>query len=198
MGLGTKNKGFSKEQIEKIGNAIIYIAKEVSDLNKTKILKILFLFEEASIKKYGTPFFGINFQLWVRGPVAKDIFIDLSDDSPSMLKDYIKKEPENTFVSIKDFNDDEFSDNDVDIMNLVLDFAKQKKATTLVNHLHGKNSLWRKSAIKYGVLEQLLNEEVNNTDYEVDFSLLFEKNSYLLERFQDSVENNEFARQLKD
>ncbi|HUB59364.1 MAG TPA: type II toxin-antitoxin system antitoxin SocA domain-containing protein [Puia sp.] len=70
--------GYTKEQIDKIGNTIIYLSQHIRDLTKTKILKILFLLEEASIKRSGQPFIGIDFQLWKLGPVAKDIFIDSS------------------------------------------------------------------------------------------------------------------------
>src|SRR6266540_4153637 len=91
-----KNKVFTRDQINKIGNAIIYLSGKITDLNKTKILKLLFLLEEASIKKYGHPFFGIDFQLWKHGPVVKDIFIDLSDENPTLLNDFIERDPENS------------------------------------------------------------------------------------------------------
>ncbi|MEI9809261.1 MAG: type II toxin-antitoxin system antitoxin SocA domain-containing protein [Bacteroidota bacterium] len=91
------NKAFTKDQISKIGNTIIYLAERVQDLNKTKILKFLFLIEEASIKKSGKPFFGIDFQIWKFGPVAKDIYIDLTtqifDDEPILLNEFIERNP---------------------------------------------------------------------------------------------------------
>src|SRR5258706_9819966 len=114
MSITSKNKSFTKDQINKIGNSIVYLSKNISDLNKTKILKLLFLMEEACIKKFGHPFFGIDFQLWKLGPVAKDIFIDLSDETPTLLKDFVKKDTINpsNFIAKAEFNDDEFSDND--------------------------------------------------------------------------------------
>ena len=194
-----KNKGFTKDQISKIGNSIIYLAQHISDLNKTKILKILFLLEEASIKKYGHPFYGIDFQLWVRGPVAKDIFIDLSDESPVLLKDFIERDPAEAsrFIAKSSFNDDEFSDNDIILMDLIIDFAKSKNAKYLVNHTHDTHSLWRKSAIKYGVLELLENESVNSTEFEIDFSLLFDSASPIKDKYESSRDNREFINDLK-
>ena len=53
MLIPTKDIAFNKDQIDKIGNTIIFLSKNMGDLNKTKILKLLFLLEEASIKKYG-------------------------------------------------------------------------------------------------------------------------------------------------
>ncbi len=172
----------------------------MGDLTKTKILKILFLLEEAAIKKTGQPFTGLEFQLWKLGPVAKDIFIDLSfDESPILLKDYIQKDPADNkmFRASATFNDDEFSANDIKLMDIIVEFVKNKPASYLVKHTHGTTSLWRKSALQYGVLELLENELVNSTDYEVDFTLLFPEPSYLAERFEDAKENFEFIKSLK-
>lgn len=202
MNVDIRNKAFTRDQINKIGNAIIYLSKKIPDLNKTKILKLLFVIEEACIKKFGHPFFGIDFQLWKLGPVAKDIFIDLSDESPILLKDFVKKDPSNScnFIAITEFSDDEFSDNDIELMDLIINFAKDKSASYLVSHTHSQNSLWRKSAIQYGVLEALENELLNSTEYPIDFNLLFDNPSmpsYLKERFEESKENLEFVKLLK-
>ncbi|AXY77461.1 DUF4065 domain-containing protein [Paraflavitalea soli] len=197
-----KNKIFTKDQIDKIGNTIIYLSHGLTDLNKTKILKLLFILEEASIKKYGYPFFNIDFQLWKHGPVVKDIYIDLCEETPNLLKDYILRDSQTTsnFVAKKPFCDDEFSDNDIEILDRIVSFAKQKNAKYLVNHTHDQNSLWRKSAIKYGILESLENELINSTDFEIDFNLLFEnaESNYFKERYEEAKDNREFVRQLKN
>lgn len=172
----------------------------MDDLTKTKILKILFLLEEASIKKTGQPFLGIDFQLWKLGPVAKDIFIDLSvDEGPVLLKDYISRDSidNKLFRAKADFCNDEFSVNDIKLMDIIIEFVKNKPAAYLVKHTHGPASLWRKSALQYGVLELLESETINSTEYPVDFSLLFPETNYLSERFEDSKENLEFTKTLK-
>jgi len=193
--------GYTKNQIDKIGNTIIYLGQSISDLTKTKILKILFLLEEAAIKTTGQPFVGIDFQLWKLGPVAKDVFIDLSsDESPVLLQSYIERDltDNRIFKAKASFNNDEFSANDIKLMDTIIEFVKDKPAAYLIKHTHGPNSLWRKSAIQYGVLEALEKELVNNTEYEVDFTLLFPNSSYLADKYQDSKENLEFVRTLKD
>jgi len=198
-----ENRAFTKDQINKIGNTIIYLSTRMPDLNKTKILKLLFVIEEAAVKKTGKHFFGIDFQLWKYGPVAKDIYIDLTtslwDDSPILLNDFIQRDPNSpeNFIAKRAFNDDEFSDSDLQLLDLVIKFAKDKTAKYLVDHTHGINSLWRKSALKYGVLESLENELLNSTEFNVDFSLLFDEHSPLAERYEESKENLNFIRQLK-
>ena len=196
MLIPSKDIAFTKDQIDKVGNTIIYLSKEMTDLTKTKILKIIFLLEEASIKKYGYPFFGIDFQIWKLGPVVKDIFIDLSEESPGLLSEYITRDETNVsvFRSVKDFNDDEFSDNDMELLQIVTSFVKDKNASALVKITHSQNSLWRKSAIKNGVMELLEEELINSTEYNIDFSLLFENNPDMIERFEEIKENLEFSK----
>lgn len=190
---------FTNQQINKLGNTVVYLSKGVSDFNKTKILKLLFILEEVSVKKFGHPFFGFDFQLWKLGPVLKDVYIDLTEDNISLLKNYIKRAEFNKaeFEPISEFNDDEFSDNDIYLMDKVIEFARHKTAKDLIEYTHNENSLWRKSAIKNGVLEQLEAKELNSTEHLVDFSLLFENNSFLKEKYDNAIDNLEFINHLK-
>jgi|SRR5579872_1525280 len=191
--------GYTRQQVDKIGNSIIYFASRLDGLTKTKILKLLYILEEAAIRKYGYPFFGVDFQLWKHGPVLKDIFIDLSDEKPSILESYVERNPHDyaTFRAKGKFTDDEFSDNDIELLDKVVDYAKTKTAKKIVDFLHGSNSLWRKSAIKYGVLELLENETINSTEYDIDFNILFENNPDMQDRYESAKENIEFMRSLK-
>jgi uncharacterized phage-associated protein len=189
----------TNQQINKLGNTIVYLSDKVSNFNKTKILKLLFILEEGSVKKFGHPFFGFDFQLWKLGPVMKDVYIDLSDDNISILKDFIQRSENDMteFSSLVEFNDDEFSDNDIYLMDKVIEFAKNKTAKELVDYTHNDNSLWRKSAIKNGVLEKLEAQSINSTEHIIDFSLLFEDDSFLKEKYENSLDNLEFINHLK-
>ena len=190
---------FTTQQIDKLGNALIYLSKNVGDFNKTKILKLLFLLEESSIKKFGHPFFGFDFQLWKFGPVLNDVYIDLSEDGLPLLKDYIKRIDLNKseFEAAKDFNDDEFSDNDINLMDTIINFARNKTAKDLVDHTHTDKSLWKQSAINCGIFEQLEAQKTPSTNYLIDFSLLFEDNSFLKVRYEGSKNNLQFINNLK-
>jgi len=187
------------QQIQKIGNTLIYLADNVGELSKTKILKLLFLLEESSVKRFGYPFFGLNFQIWKLGPVLKEVYIDLSEDSPNLLKDFVEKDLyDNKLYTAKgEFNDDQFSDNDIYLLEKIKDFARHKTAKDLIDFTHEENSLWRKSAIKNGILQELESNEVNSTEFTIDFSLLFENNELLKERYLESQENLEFIHHLK-
>ena len=187
------------QQVEKLGNTLVYLARHVGDLSKTKILKLLFLLEESSIKRFGYPFFGLNFQIWKLGPVLKEVYIDLSEDCPNLLDGYIEKADYDNrlYITKADFNDDQFSDNDIYLLEKIRDFARHKTARELVDFTHEENSLWRRSAIKNGILQELESSEINSTEFVIDFSLLFENDESLRERYLESIETLEFIHHLK-
>jgi uncharacterized phage-associated protein len=163
---------YSKEVIDKLGNSMVYIAKRVPSLSKTKLLKLLYLLEEVSVKENKLPFFGIPFEVWQAGPVAKDVFIDL-DVTPVLFGEYIsiKRDDKATYIFAKsDFRDDEFSDNDMEVMNDVIEKYGNKTATQLVKILHKKGSAWHKVAEENGLNEAFDKKITNSSSKEIDFT----------------------------
>jgi uncharacterized phage-associated protein len=78
------------------------------------------------------------------------------------------------FKARKEFSDDEFSQQEIRIMNEVLTEFGERSATQLVNYLHRKDSLWYKTAQKNGVLEWFNNGLCNSTDIRIDFGELID------------------------
>lgn len=192
---------YTKEEIDKIGNAIIYLADKIPFLSKTKILKLIYLIEETSIRKYGLPIFNLSFLLWKFGPVSKDLFIELSSDL-DLLQHYITvkrndNDCNNYFVSLQPFCDDEFSDNDMSVIDLVIDKFKGYSAEELVKFTHREHSLWHTTAKEAGVLESLENQLVNNTDIEIDFSTLLKHDTLKKGMYLQHKEYLMLSRSLK-
>lgn len=189
----------TKGQVEKMGNSIVYLGGRVSELSKTKLLKLLFLIEEKSINDYGVPFFGLEFKIWQFGPVSKPIFEALTDVDTGILKDYIFKNRFDEYEGKKDFIDDEFSNNDIKVLDWAVDFARHKIAEDLVNHTHSKNSLWRRCAIHYDIYDKFQRKELTYSNYNIDFTLLFEKDKegYLIEKYNSALENISFSQKYK-
>jgi uncharacterized phage-associated protein len=189
----------TSSQIEKLGNTLIYLANGVSELNKTKILKLLFLIEEESIKKHGYPFFGFNFELWQFGPVLKEVHAELSNPELYVLGKYIKraKWDDSMYEAVKEFNDDEFSDWDIEILESIVLFAKNKIAKDFVAITHADDSLWTQTAKKYGVLDDLEQRKIATTDHLIDFALLFKGDEAMLQRYEIALENLNAIHSLK-
>lgn len=155
---------------KKIGNAVVYIAQRIPRLSKTKLLKLLYLMEEYSVKRFQTPFLGVPFEVWQAGPVAKDIFIDLSE-TPVILDGYVEKEvvEGKTYIKAKAvFSDDEFSDNDITVMDDVIRKYGQMTARQLVDLTHQEGSLWQITAERNHLLEAFAKKELNNSDCQID------------------------------
>ena len=62
---------FSSEQLEKIGNTVVYLADRIENLSKTKLLKLLYILDEISIKKSGIPMLNLKYKVWKFGPVSE-------------------------------------------------------------------------------------------------------------------------------
>jgi uncharacterized phage-associated protein len=192
-------KSYTKEELAKIGNAIIFLVERIPKLSKTKALKLIYIIEEISVKKYGLPFFNLKFYVWQFGPVAKDLYVEFSD-SPVLLEDFIETKHSNgkTIITAKSaFNDDEFSDNEIDILELVVGTFKNYNSKKLVDYTHREHSLWHTTAEKNCVLELLETEQLNNTDIELDFADLIRNDEFKSETYAKHNEYLKTSRLLK-
>ena len=187
------------EQIDKIGNTVIYLSSRVGELAKTKLLKLLFLIEEKSITEYGTPFFYLDFKVWQFGPVVEVVYNEISNEKTEIFKDYFKKNIFDEFEQVTGFNDDEFSNNEVALLDDMVGFSRNKTAKDFVKITHSPKSLWTRTAKKHGVFNELEYGELTKTDLSIEFEMIFENNtnSYIFERYINSIENNIFSKNFK-
>lgn len=181
----TSNK-YSIDDLEKLGQTFIFLSnsKKVSFFNKTKALKLLYLLDEISIKKFGVPFVGLEYEVWQYGPVAQDVYIDLSE-KPVLLAKYIKTEKKfiptlNNEVTIitsnLNFSDDEFTDNDLETLNYVVKVFGGLSATELTKITHRKSSLWYKIANEKGLLIPFEKSTRLSSNWMIDFTELLDEN----------------------
>lgn len=180
----------SDNQIKKVGNALVYLINNVGHLSKTKALKLIYILDELSIKRSGIPFFNLTYKVWKFGPVSEELFIDLSSDT-TMLKDYITKghgEDYTRLITQATFSDDEFSDNDIDLLDYVIEKFGGKSAKELISYTHRKKSPWYQSASQHGVLELLEGEKINNTELVIDLSALIEHDERKKALYDDFME----------
>ncbi len=163
---------FSEYTKQKLGNTIVYIARKKSNLSKTQLLILLYLMEERMALKYHIPFIGIPFEVWQIGPVAKDVFVDLSD-SPYLLKNFVKTDFKDggTFIeAIADFDDNEFSECEIEMMDEILAKYGNMTASDLFSETHKEGTLWYRTAVRTGLLEAFNKYECNNSDQQIDFT----------------------------
>ena len=176
MSSAANNKYFqlSTDQIDKVGNAMIYLAEKIPNIAKTKLLKLLYLLDEFSIKKSGIPFFNLQYKVWKLGPVSEEIFIELSD-KPFRFGKFIaiKNTEAETFIFPKaEFCDDEFSDNDMDLLEDIASQFFSMTAKQLIEYTHRPNTPWRNTAEMNNVYDLLEKGLINNSEFIIDMSTL--------------------------
>jgi len=183
---------YTKEQVDKIGNTIVYLATEIQSISKTKLLKLLYILDEISIKKSGIPFLNLEYKVWKFGPVASDIFVELSS-APSMLKNYIERkatqEGHIVISPLAKFVDDEFTDNELDLLCFVVDKFKHSTVSELITFTHRKSSPWYNAAVKNLVYESLENELISSTDIKIDMRELINYDERKLKIYEDYLEH---------
>lgn len=195
----TINDKYSHDQIDKLGNALIYLIDKMGSLPKTSLLKLVYIIEEKSIERRGMPFFNLDFEVWKFGPVCQNLYVEFSEE-PILLKKFIKKRNiKNGFVFDKNasFNDDEFSDSDIFLIDEIINEFSGANCNDLVAYTHRENSLWYNTAKENGVLELLLNEEIPTTNLKIDFTELIKNEPSKLEFYYEHKEFLNFVSSLK-
>lgn len=161
---------FSEASKRKLGNAILYIAQRAKYPYKTEVLKLLFLMEERMVQQYHVPFLAIPFSVWHLGPVSVDVFEELSD-GPTLLDDYISILQSGNGIKVlckRAFDDDEFSDAELLVMDAVMDKYGHMTSDQLVAETHKVGSLWQVTAKEHGLLDDFAAKRANSSTVVLD------------------------------
>lgn len=104
---------------------------------------------EGSIKRAGIPMFALDYRAWRMGPVAKEVFVDLSGDV-TVLKDFIRVVRDDRggrIEAVRPFSDDEFSDRDMELLENMTG-VNERASSELIDVTHDRNSLWYQLAVE--------------------------------------------------
>jgi uncharacterized phage-associated protein len=185
------NKTYHKltsEQLDKVGNAMIFLSTEIPGLQRTKLLKLLYILDEFSIERSGIPFFNLQYKMWRFGPVSPSIFLELKDKLIHFDK-YIQIESE--YINPKlTFCDDEFSDNDIDLLYLVVEKFKNASGRELVDYTHRPHSPWRNAAERNNIYRELESGEITYTDITLNLGDLVKHDKRKKSIYQHYIEEN--------
>jgi len=196
------------DQIDKMGNVAVFFAEHISELNKTKLLKLVYLTEELFVKKHATPFLGLPFHAWKFGPVQKELYVNLdptliseNKHERSVLADYITVEQaiNGTFLirPLKTFDDGDFSDDEIATMSHIATTYKYHDGNQLIFITHKGTSLWYKTIIKEDGLWERFEKQLQSTsDVVLDFADLIE-NPEIKEFYYNQMEILRFSNSLK-
>jgi len=163
-------------------NALVYFAERIKPLYLTKAIKLLYLADEFAIKDSGVPITWLNYKAWKLGPVPEEIWnkvkaasnleVEAIDQikvtsASSPLPEGIVLEPR------KEFDDSQFSDYEIDILDDVIKKYGRYSAEQLVVTLHKEGSLWHKVVEKNNLQQQFALKN-NRSDFVVEFTDLLD------------------------
>lgn len=161
---------FSEANRQKLGNAVAFVAQKAKYPYKTEVLKLLFLMEERMVQQYHVPFLGIPFSVWRMGPVSVDVFEELSD-GPQLLEDYVSLQFNGQGIRVsakREFEDDEFSDAELKMMNQVMEKFGHMNSEELIAETHRDGGLWKVTAEENGLLEDFKQNRANSSSVIID------------------------------
>lgn len=161
---------FSESNKRKLGNVLIYAANHAKYPYKTEMLKLLYLMEEEMVVKYHTPLLGIPYHVWRMGPVSIDVFEELSD-GPQLLEQYIELQPNemgNLVVGKQPFDDEEFSDAEMRVMEDVMNRYGDMTSEQLIRLTHKPGSPWYRAAQEAGLLQAFDDKQANSSSVVID------------------------------
>ena len=190
---------YTKNQLDKLGNTLIYLCTHIDSASKTHLLKLVFIIEEIAVKKFGVPFFNLRFDVWKLGPVSRDLFVELSGET-NLLSKYIKKgggAESQKILPNQAFSDDEFSDNEIKLLEEIVDRFKYCTANELINYTHRKNTPWYNTAQKHGVLDSLESGNMTTTDFEIDLSEIIQDDKVKMNLYNSFKEYFNQSKSLK-
>lgn len=188
---------FSESSKVRLGNAVIYIASHAKYPYKTEVLKLLFLMEERMVQKYHVPMLSIPFSVWRLGPVSVDVFEELSD-GPVLLDDFVTLQFNGQGIMVKpskEFDEDEFSDAELQVMHEVMEHYGQMNSEELIAVTHKEGSLWYDTAKEHGLLEDFAEQRANSSNIIIDMGrqLCPDDRAY----YNETLENRQAANLLR-
>lgn len=180
---------------DKIGNLIVLLAGRLKPLYHTKLIKLLYLIDEEAVKDGGIPITWLDYKAWQYGPVAPETYF--IQEEPNIFDSYIEKskKADGTIIKPKvSFDDSEFSDYDLEIIERVITKFGHMTSKDLVKLTHKEGTLW-----DIAKKENHINFDASNTtsDYSLDFTRIISDDELKLSNLKGAKETMMFRAQIE-
>jgi uncharacterized phage-associated protein len=183
---------FRNQLNDKIGNLLNYLSTKSPNLSLTKLLKLIYLIDETSYSRTGSPITWFDYKVWKMGPVAEELYNELKFDQSLVqngvkinLEKFIKTEytfisgySQLTILPVGDYNLDDFSPFEVALMDNIIEKFSSCSAAQLVDILHTQGTLWHQS-VNENKLDLNFAVYGNKSNHTIDFSQLIKENPIL-------------------
>jgi uncharacterized phage-associated protein len=172
---------------DKIGNLMILLAGTLSPLYHTKLIKLLYLIDETAVKDDGIPVTWLDYKVWQYGPVAPETYFIKDNDHLFAKYIHTKKSENGTLiVPVSPFNENSFSEYELEIINQVISKYGSLSSEDLVQLTHEKNSLWYKTKLENDL--DFENSIANVSDISIDLKRLVANDEQKLSKYEGAYE----------
>lgn len=132
----------------KVGALIAYLSYLMPEIQLRKLLKLVYLIDEESVRQRAIPMTWLDYYAWKKGPVAPELY----DMTIGALCEYVSCKKGNDekwhitpvkhveYLILKDFS--VFSDWEKTLIKTLCDKYGQMDADELTDETHLENSLW--------------------------------------------------------
>ncbi len=128
--------GYKKLDLEKLSKILGYFAQFLDPLYKVKMMKLLWYSDALHFKKYGTSMTGLVYRHLPMGSVPIGYNEILSLPSIRVEEEYINDYVAYRIRPEKEINISSFSLEELDILQSVANFFKNKRTDEIVNYIH--------------------------------------------------------------
>ncbi len=203
---------FRNQLNDKIGNLLNYLSSRVINLSLTKTLKLLYLIDETSYQRCGSPITWLDYKVWEMGPVAEELYNELKFDQSLVqngqvlnFENYIetsKKVTEDGNVNITilqkgNYNLSKFSVFEIELIDNILDRFGTYTANQLIKLLHEENTLWHQS-VKDNNLDLNFKLYGKKSNHVIDFSQLIKDDIIMQMAAQSAFESMQMEDMLNE
>jgi len=191
-----KSTSPSIPNLKKVGNLIIYLVDQVlkkhrQSVHVTKLLKMLYIIDETSVKETGVPVTGLDYKVWKMCPVAYAVYTDFAHNNSEKLAPFAEAKlgegERKKIESTSRFDDSEFSDYEMNLIDGVVDKYGAFDGNALIELLHEEGSLWKKIVDEKDLAQKFKTEATS--PYRIDLRALIANDPQKLERYHTAMES---------
>lgn len=141
----------------KVGALLGYICSHIPYIHLRKLLKVIYLMDEKSVKMWAIPLTWLDYYAWKKGPVAPSVYAVKEGEFSAYVtcakgeddKWHVSANKTNLYAIDKDLK--AFSAYEMDIINSVIEYCKNKSADELTAETHSDDSLWSQTVSRHNI-----------------------------------------------
>ena len=176
-----------REQKDTIGRIIAYFSLILSgNLYLTRLLKLLYLLDEYSVKTSGLPKTWLTYQIWGKGPVPNEIYFDIVIHGGRDFKEYFSVIESGGYIinSNSKINQLGLKKHVKSGMDYIVDNYGKYYSSDLIKILHKENSLWHQAVTRKNLNRYFKSGKNRISPYTIDFEEIVNGNQEKLQRFK--------------